>query len=41
MKQLTFVLFVFHFFNLNSQDFKLYEKKIFVANNDTLNYRIL
>ena len=41
MKQLTFVLFVFHFFNLNSQDFKLFEKKIFVINNDTLNYRIL
>jgi len=41
MKQLTFVLFLVHFINLNSQDFKLYEKKMFVVNKDTLHYRIL
>jgi len=36
------LLFVFFIFNyLNSQELKLYEKEIFVYENDTLNYRIL
>jgi len=35
-------MFVFFIFNyLNSQELKLYEKEIFVYENDTLNYRIL
>ena len=36
------LLFVFFIFNyLNSQELKLYEKEIFVYEDDTLNYRIL
>ena len=36
------LLFVFFIFNyLNSQELKLYEKEIFIYENDTLNYRIL
>ena len=41
MKYLNFFLFLFILNNLNSQDFKLYEKETFVFENDTLNYRIL
>lgn len=36
---LMFVFFIFNY--LNSQELKLYEKEIFVYENDTLNYRIL
>ena len=36
---LLFVCFIFNY--LNSQELKLYEKEIFVYENDTLNYRIL
>ena len=41
MKYLNFFLFLFILNNLNSQDFKLYEKETFIFENDTLNYRIL
>ena len=41
MKYLITFFFLFSLFNLNSQDLDLYEKKIFVSENDTLNYRIL
>ena len=41
MKYLIRFFFLFSLFNLNSQDFDLYEQKIFVSENDTLNYRIL
>ena len=36
---LLFVCFIFNY--LNSQELKLYEKEVFVYENDTLNYRIL
>ena len=36
---LMFVFFIFNY--LNSQELKLYEKEIFIYENDTLNYRIL
>ena len=36
---LMFVCFIFNY--LNSQELKLYEKEIFVYEDDTLNYRIL
>jgi len=36
---LMFVFFIFNY--LNSQELKLYEKEIFVYEDDTLNYRIL
>ena len=41
MKYLTFLVFLFTLSNLYSQDFELYEKELFVFENDTLNYRIL
>ena len=41
MKQIIYVLIFFLAYNLNSQNLKLFEKKIFIFENDTLNYRIL
>ena len=38
-RYLTILLFLWS--NSYSQDFALYEKQIFVSQNDTLNYRIL
>ena len=41
MKYLVLSLVLFLNVNLNSQELDLYEQKIFVIENDTLNYRIL
>ena len=41
MKYLVLFLILFLNVNLNSQELDLYEQKIFVIENDTLNYRIL
>ena len=41
MKNLYFLLLLFLASNLNSQDLELFEKDVFVFENDTLNYRIL
>ena len=41
IKYLPFLFILFLFDNLYCQDFKLYEKKTFVLQGDTLNYRIL
>ena len=41
MKYLVLFLVLFLNVDLNSQDLDLYEQKIFVTENDTLNYRIL
>ena len=41
MKYLVLVLILFLNINLNSQELDLYEQKIFVIENDTLNYRVL
>ena len=41
MRQIIYVLIFFLANNLNSQNFELFENKIFVFKNDTLNYRIL
>tara|TARA_B100000767_G_scaffold110750_1_gene105964 strand:- start:460 stop:1230 length:771 start_codon:yes stop_codon:yes gene_type:complete len=41
MKYLLFIFIVCYQANTFSQDFELYEKEIFVFENDTLNYRIL
>lgn len=41
MKNLYFLFLLFLVSNLNSQDLKLFEKNVFVFENDTLNYRIL
>ena len=41
MKCLNLLIVFFIFNYLNSQELKLYEKEIFVYENDTLNYRIL
>ena len=41
MKYLVLFLIIFLNVNLNSQELDLYEQKIFVIENDTLNYRIL
>ena len=38
---LNFIFFFFLFCNLKSQDLSLYEEKIYLFENDTLNYRIL
>ncbi len=41
MKYFTLLFFLFLFGNLNAQDLELYEREIFIFENDTLNYRIL
>ena len=41
MKYLHFLFVLFLVNNLNSQDLELFEKDIFIFENDTLNYRIL
>ena len=41
MRQLIYVLIFFLANNLNSQNSELFERKIFVFEDDTLNYRIL
>lgn len=41
MKNLYFLFLLFLVSNLNSQDLELFEKDVFVFENDTLNYRIL
>jgi len=41
MRQIIYVLIFFLANNLNSQNLELFENKIFVFENDTLNYRIL
>ena len=41
MKCLNLLIVFFIFNYLNSQELKLYEKEIFIYENDTLNYRIL
>jgi len=41
VKCLNLLFFFFIFNYLNSQELKLYEKEIFIYENDTLNYRIL
>ena len=41
MKQIIYVLIFFLANNLNSQNLELFDNKIFVFENDTLNYRIL
>ena len=41
MRQIIYVLIFFLANNLNSQNSELFERKIFVFENDTLNYRIL
>ena len=41
MKDISVLVFFFMMSSLNAQDFKLYDKAIFVYENDTLNYRIL
>jgi predicted peptidase len=41
MRQIIYVLIFFLANNLNSQNLELFDNKIFVFENDTLNYRIL
>ena len=41
MKIYYFTILLFLWSNSYSQDFSLYEKQIFVSEDDTLNYRIL
>ena len=41
MKYLNFFLFLFLVSNVFSQDYDLFDKELFVFENDTLNYRIL
>lgn len=41
MRQIIYVLIFFLANNINSQNLELFENKIFVFENDTLNYRIL
>ena len=41
MKYLASILLLFFLSNINSQSLNLYEKKVFIFKNDTLNYRIL
>ena len=41
MRYFLVVIIFFSAVNLNAQNFKLFEKEIFVYQNDTLNYRIL
>ena len=41
VRYLNFLFFFFLFCNLKSQDLNLYEEKIYIFENDTLNYRLL
>ena len=41
MKYLNFLLSLFLVSNVFSQDYDLYDKELFIFQNDTLNYRIL
>ena len=41
IKHLFYFAFIFFVTNLSGQDFKLFEKEVFVFENDTLKYRIL
>ena len=41
MRYFLVIIFFFSAVNLNAQNIKLFEKEIFVHQNDTLNYRIL